>query len=319
MISRRAIAASVLAITMSLPKAALADPTQVEIENARKLFKQAESDEAAQRWNAALDELRRASAIKMTAGIRFHIALCESNLNQLAAALADYTAADLLARAESNDEVQQAARDPLADLRARVPVLRFEVPATATNVELRVDGTVVADPTQELRVDPGAHKVQATAPGHTPFTRELVVKERDAITVPIDLFVAPAKNDQASAPPPAESHGRNRLPAILATGGAVVLVGVGVGAFALAGGAQSSARDACTSGSADCDSKKSSVHVWDTVALASWIGAAGAAGLAIVLWAQPSQTQTARNAVKTSPNSLRVGIGPGAVRLEGSF
>ncbi|MGH7327350.1 MAG: hypothetical protein ACREJX_03265, partial [Polyangiaceae bacterium] len=125
MIRRRAIAAFTLAITMGFARSAFADPTPAEIENARKLFKQAETDEAAQRWNEALDELRRASAIKMTAGLRFHIALCENNLNQLSAALADFTAADLLARAESNTDVQLAVRDPLTDLRARVPSLHL--------------------------------------------------------------------------------------------------------------------------------------------------------------------------------------------------
>ena len=316
MISRRAIAAATLAITMGFHGTALADPTQAQLENARKLFQQAEANEEAQRWDAALDELRRASAIKMTAGLRFHIALCESNLNQLSAALADYTAADLLARAESNTEVQLAVHDPLVALAARVPIIRLGLPTGAKDLEVRVDGTVVDDPTQDVRVDPGAHKIEAKAPGRKPFAKDITVKERDVVSVAIDLPPV-ATESHAAEPPPEPPRGRNRLPAILATGGAVALVGLGIGAFVVAGGAQSSARDACTSGSADCDSKKSSVHVWDTVALASWIGAAGAAGLAIVLWAQPSPSS--QKAAQNGSKSLRLGVGPGAVRLEGSF
>lgn len=315
---RRAIAACALAITMSIGQIAHADPTPAEIESARKLFKQAETDEAAQKWDTALDELRRASAIKMTAGLRFHIALCENNLNQLSAALADYTAADLLARAESNTEVQLAVRDPLTDLRARVPSLRLTAPADAKDLEVRVDGTLVTDPSQEIRVDPGAHKVEAKASGRKPFAKDLTVKERDVVPIAIDLPLA-APPPAPPAPAPEAPRGRNRVPAILATAGAVVLVGVGVGAFVVAGGAQSDARDACTSGSADCDSKKSSVHVWDTVALVSWVGAAGAAGLAVVLWAEPAPAQGSQNTAQNGSKSLRVGVGPGALRLEGSF
>src|SRR6204780_3558487 len=106
--TKRLGATCALLACMAVTKLGHADPSAAEIESARKLFKQAEADEAAQKWDVALDELRGASSIKMTAGLRFHIALCENNLHQNAAALADYTAADLLARAEKNSDVQDA-------------------------------------------------------------------------------------------------------------------------------------------------------------------------------------------------------------------
>ncbi|MEO8800747.1 MAG: hypothetical protein ABI551_22850, partial [Polyangiaceae bacterium] len=301
---------------------AAADPTPTEIENARKLFKQAEADEAAQRWDTALDELRRASAIKMTAGLRFHIALCENNLHRMAAALADYTAADLLSKAENNAEVEDAVRDPLADLRSRVPTLKLVPPADVgpNDLQVKVDGTVVSDLSEGLRLDPGTHTVEARSKGRGTFSKQLVLKERDVTTVQIQLpklVARPGEPDSAIEAPPAETRSgkNNYLPAILATAGAVVLVGVGVGSFVVAGSAQSDAQDACTSGSSDCDSKKSTVHVWDTVALGSWIAAAGVTGLAVVLWADPpSKAKTIGSA-----RSVRLGAGPGTLKLEGSF
>jgi hypothetical protein len=63
-----------------------AEPTKTELAAARDLFARAERDEDGGRWGDALDKLRRASSVKMTPGIRFHIALCEENLGQLVAA-----------------------------------------------------------------------------------------------------------------------------------------------------------------------------------------------------------------------------------------
>jgi hypothetical protein len=300
-----------------------ADPTAAEIESARKLFKQAEIDEAAQKWDVALDELRRASSIKMTAGLRFHIALCESNLHQIAAALADYTAADLLARTEKNSDVQDATRDPRADLDARVPKVKLTVPPDAKNVEVRVDSTVVNDLSEDLRLELGAHTIEAKADGRAPFSKKITLQERDVVTIPIalPLLVAPPPAKSANqtspdeAPPASGSSKANHLPAILATAGAVVLVGAGIGSFLIAGGAQSDARDACTIGSADCNGDKSKVHVWDSIALGAWIGAGVVAGLAVYLWVDPPS----KKSDAASARSIRVEASPSAILLRGTF
>ncbi|MEO7113523.1 MAG: hypothetical protein ABI183_24000, partial [Polyangiaceae bacterium] len=279
-----------LTTCMSMMSVAHADPSAAEIESARKLFKQAEADETAGKWDVALAEIHRASAIKMTAGLRFHIALCESNLHQNAAALSDYTAADLLARAEKNSEVQEAVREPRADLEARVPKVKLTVPNDAKNLEVRIDSTVVTDLTEDVRLDTGAHDIEARADGRAPFSKKLNLQERDSVTIAItlpSLTQAPPKSVDAPTDEEPAANGsskRNYVPAILATAGAVVLVGAGIGSFLVAGGAQTDARTACTSGSTDCSGDKSQVHVWDAVALGAWIGAAGVGALAVVLW-----------------------------------
>ena len=325
MTMRRAVVTCALAACMTMTSVGRADPTASEIESARKLFKQAEADEAAQKWEVALDELHRASSIKMTAGLRFHIALCEGNLHQNAAALADYAAADLLARAEKNSEVQEAVREPRADLAARVPRVKLTVPADTKNLEVRVDSTVVNDLTEELRLDAGAHTLEAHADGRSPFSKKLNLQEHDAVTIPITLPIAQTLQKQATpteeeAPPSSSSSKTNYLPAILATAGAVVLVGVGVGSFLVAGGAQTDARNACTSGSADCDGNKSKVHVWDTVALSSWIAAAGVGALAVVLWVEaPSKKSDSTALYATEKKSVRIQLTPQLILLRGSF
>ena len=106
---------------------ARADPTPGELAAARELFARAEKDEDAGRWAEALDKVRRASSVKMTAGLRFHIALCEEKLGQLVAALADYTAAEeaYALAAESAPEGKDAAWAKFQQANARLNMNEF--------------------------------------------------------------------------------------------------------------------------------------------------------------------------------------------------
>src|SRR5258706_15123609 len=98
-------------------------PSQAQVQAARELFQEAERDEDAKRWAEALEKLRRVAAVRLTPGVRYHIALCEENLGQLVAALADYTLAENQARAENAQDVLRLVGKKLESLRARVPRL----------------------------------------------------------------------------------------------------------------------------------------------------------------------------------------------------
>jgi hypothetical protein len=291
---------------------------------ARDLFGKAEKDEEAKDWSAALEKLRRAIAIKSTAGLRFHIAVCEENLGQLVDALHDYEAAEELAKADKTDKGKQVLAviaEPLLAIRARVPRLKLTLPADATDGEITLDGKKLAkeDAANAVPLEPGPHKIEATAPGRTPFATTLLLKEREVTSLEIKLPpivaappAAPAASPaEATMPPVEERKTRSRTGAIVFTGGAVVLAAGGLGAFLLADGAQSDAREQCAGGKA-CDGAKSTVRVWDTVALGAWIGAAAAAGYAIILWSKPSHDDRA-----AAP--ARVRVGAGSLHLEGTF
>jgi hypothetical protein len=82
--------AALLAVTL-LPSPCYAAPAGDQVRAARRLFADAEKDEDASRWADALEKLRRVAQVKLTAGIHYHIALCEEHLGQLATALDQYT------------------------------------------------------------------------------------------------------------------------------------------------------------------------------------------------------------------------------------
>jgi hypothetical protein len=301
--SARRSALLALAIGCAARGARADEPTPAQLQAARDLFAAAERDEDGEHWSDALEKLRRVADVKLTAGVRYHVALCEEKLGRVATAYAHYVEARDAAAREGNAEVLGLMSDPiLAKLRARVPTLTLDVPSAA-GVSVTVDGVV--EPPGLWRVpvpiDPGAHRIEATAPGRAKFARQLEVRERD-VTVLAITFDARGNasanagvnaNANASASASANGNGNGEaaspLPLILASS-ALVLAGGGVVAFVLA----------------PSDSKAA----WDAAAVGAWIGAAGLATAAVVVWAsQP----------KGDAGSVGVAIGPGALRIEGKF
>jgi hypothetical protein len=308
-----------------------AEPTKTELAAARDLFARAERDEDVGRWGDALDKLRRASSVKMTPGIRFHIALCEEKLGQLVAALGDYNAAETAARSEGNKEVLDVVADPLASLRARIPYVTIVPPADTKNVEVTLDGgpLVAGLLGVPVPVEVGAHTIAARAPGHLPFSSSVTVAEKGKPTVEVrfpaaaatavphanaapggPVIVAPTPN-ATTEPGPVRSSGPFRVDAIATTLGAVAVVGFGVGAYFVAGGKQSSAETSCAT-VPNCNNLKGGVQTWDALALSAWVVGAGVGALSVYLWTRPGTTSEAK-----PTGQLRVG--PGSLQFAGVF
>jgi hypothetical protein len=290
-----------------------AEPTKGELTAARALFAEGEADEDAGRWSAALSKIRRASSVKMTPGIRFHIALCEEKLGQLVPALDDYTAAQAAAQRENNREVLEQVTEPLAALRARVPTMTLNMPPNlvgAAGLEVIVDGAPFPSGLwgTPVPIEIGSHTVQARAPGRVPFAAP------GAVPAVAPVIVAPPQSPGLSpaedATPP---HPPSRGPAIAATVSAAILVGAGVGAFTIAGSDQASAQATCLTKTSELQcGGRSAVQTWDAVALTAWIVAGAAGTAAIVLWTHPGIFGSAGG-------HAELGFGPGSLSLRGTF
>jgi len=327
---------SVLAATLGLTLAASsarAGPGDLDVRAARQLFADAEKDEDGGRWADALVKLRRVGQVKLTAGIHYHVALCEEHLGQLAAALDEYTSAEGQARAENAQDVLHLVGKRIADLGPRVPRLTLRLVPDVADATVTLDGAKLPAAVlgTALPVDPGEHRIEATAPDRPPTSRTVTMHERDVTSLDLPLAeptpppaatpVAPGSAaEPAPAPPPtlppetsAAPSGPSRTGAVLATAGAVVLAGGGVAAFLAAGGARTRAVTQCAqvvSTSPDaCDPEKNGVRAWDFTAAGAWLGAAAAGALAVWLWARPG----------SPPASGQLLVGPGSVVLEGRF
>ncbi len=311
-----------------------AGPADVEVRVARQLFADAEKDEDGGRWNDALVKLRRVAQVKLTAGIHYHIALCEEHVGHLATALDEYTSSEVQARSENAGDVLRLVGARIADLGPRVPRLTIRLVPNVAGATVTLDGAKLSTAVlgTALPVDPGEHHIEAGTADRPATTRTVTMHERDTTVVDLPLADAPpppAALPPATAPRPDVPDASARpLPetavdaaptrpsytgAILATSGAVVLAGGGIAAFLAAGSAHTHAVSQCAgvvSTSPDaCDSQKNGVRSWDFTAAAAWLGAAAATTVAVILWARPS----------TPAVSAQLVLGPGSMLLRGGF
>jgi hypothetical protein len=330
------VVAALAGLALAGPSAHAA-PGDVEVRAARQLFVDAERDEDGGRWADALVKLRRVAQVRLTAGIHYHVALCEEHLGQLAAALDDYTSADGQARAESAQDVLLLVGKRIADLGPRVPRLTIRIVPDVADATVTLDGAKLLPAVfgTALPVDPGEHHIEATGPGRPATSRSVTLHERDVTVVDLQLPEPPPSpapvpvssgptREAAGAPPPSpalppEAPAAPTAPshtgAILATAGAVVLAGGGIAAFVAAGSAHARAVSQCaevfSAAPGACDSEKNGVRALDFTAAGLWLGAGAAGALAVVLWSRPSAA--------SSPTAARLFVGPGSLVLRGRF
>ncbi|HEX8796586.1 MAG TPA: hypothetical protein VF765_36800 [Polyangiaceae bacterium] len=308
---------------------AVAQPSEADVRAARDLFTDAEHDEDARHWSDAYEKLTRVAAVKLTAGVRYHLALCQEKLGKLATALAGFHDAQKQAQNDGAQDVLRLVGKQLEELEPRVPRLTVHVVPPVGDAVVLLDGTAVAKSLvgAAIPLDPGAHTVEASAPDRAPTKATITMGERDVTSIDLQLAEpqppvaapappapapatpAPPAAAPASETPPTGSH--STVGPLLATAGALALVGLGVGAYLAAGDAVTSGQQQC--GTQDsrspCDSAVTTVRAWDFTAAGAWLGAAVLGTVAVVLWVHSS------HATPTTALS----VGPGRIELGGQF
>jgi len=175
------------------PVLAASEPTPSELSVARRLFNEGRAAEDAARWREAADKFRRATAIKDTPGMRFHLARCEEEQGAFVEALVEYDRARELIdggmRAADVEKLLAGARERV---RAKVALLTVRLPTEVKNVSVELDGkalsvSVLGVP---MPINPGKHRLSAVAVGRTPFTQELTLGTGEVQELPIDLPIA---------------------------------------------------------------------------------------------------------------------------------
>jgi hypothetical protein len=323
----RRVAVLGLGLTAALaPQPSTAAPTAHDVRTAREQFELAVGDEDAGRWGDALAKLRRVAAVKDTAGIRYHIALCEEQLGHLAAALTDYRTAEQAALSDPSQsrDVLRLVGKRIDGLAPRVPTLTVRVEPAVPVMALRIDGrsALVGEP---IPLDPGSHPVEVdAAEGSAGATVEVAEGEKKVVLVPLPRppadaapsgLVEPAartfERETTATRRPATTARAPRAAVLLEAAGAAVLAGAGAAAFVEAGAMREAGVRSCAQvasvASAACDAERVPVRAWDWIAIGAWAGAGALATLAVVSWSTPRA------------GSGNVTVGPGAIRLHGEF
>jgi hypothetical protein len=223
---------------------------------AEALFQQGRSLLAEGKTAEACGRFAESQKLEPKLGTLLNLATCHEQLGLHATAWAEFTSAATLARREGQAERETFAREHVAALEAKMSTLRVRPPPATPGLSITLDGQPFTALDAPLPIDPGDHRLEATAPGRKPWSTSVKVptdKSAQEIAVP-DLEADPAS---AAAPPVAGTPPAPPAPPAAEGGGvpAVAIVGFTVGGVGLLVGSitgivaitkGSDAKDACT-------------------------------------------------------------------------
>jgi hypothetical protein len=184
---------------------AASEPTPSELSVARRLFDEGRAAEDAGRWHEAAEKFRRATTIKDTPGMRFHLARCEEEQGAFVEALVEYDRArELIDSGVKAVDVEKLLADARERVRAKVALLTLRLPAGVQNVSVELDGkplsgSVLGVP---MPINPGKHRLNAVAVGRTTFADELELGTGEVRQLAIELPVTTTVPLVTTATPP---------------------------------------------------------------------------------------------------------------------
>lgn len=285
--TRRGLAAAVAAVGLTLGSGALA---QTASSDAAELFRQGRVALESKAYATACSKLAQSLRLERAVGTLISLAECEQASGKLTAARQHWQeAADFADAIVDPLHRGPYAREQFAGIDARVPRITVHpAPGTPPNASLKRDdvdlGTSAFD--APLPVDPGAHALTLSAPGHAPRTITVDVQEREhreLVVEPGPLLPEAPEAPLAVSPAQAASDGHTQRVLAYVIGG-VGVAGIAAGSvFGLyAGSKWSQAKDTC---GASCPPTSPAVSERSTAegfATASTITlAAGAVALAV--------------------------------------
>ena len=282
------------------------------------LFNEANELVASGRYAEACPKLAESQRIEPAVGTQFNLADCYEHLGRTATAYALFTDVARIARAAGKFERERRAKERATALEARLARVRLVPRAPAPGLELKIDDAVVprGDWTASLPVDPGQHRIVASAPSRTTWTGAADAAPGKTIEVVVPELVDP-NPPRPAAPRPPSSWSTQRTIAIAVAGAGVAGIAVGAIAGAMAISARSSAEEGCPSATyafrcptvQGTDDWNSATAAGNVSTVGFIVGGVALAGAAVLWLTAPSSKQP----------KLRAGVGTGGIRVEGAF
>jgi tetratricopeptide (TPR) repeat protein len=151
-------------------------------------------------YEAALKQFEAAAKVMRTFGVLLNIAECQEKLGRTASASATWREARAVAAAAHSADDEALAAERQKALEPKVSRLTIVVPSDADlpALEMRLDGVIVPREAwgTAIAVDPGAHVLEARAPGRTPRKIDVVARpegDRSTTTIrALDTEAVPA-------------------------------------------------------------------------------------------------------------------------------
>jgi hypothetical protein len=144
---------------------------QAQAGDPEALFAEATALADQQKYAEALPKFEAAQRLDPGIGTQFNIGVCNQKLGKLATAWRAFEEVEAAARAAGKNQRREAARARLDALRPRLSVLRVRSDEPE-EVLLKIDGVIVPKASWQFwPVDPGDHKIEASAPAKNSWVR----------------------------------------------------------------------------------------------------------------------------------------------------
>jgi hypothetical protein len=288
------------AVTLASPLSVAQSGTEVSL--ADTLYRQARELSAAGKFAEACPKFAESYRLDPGTGTLLNLASCHESLGKLATAWVEYQEALVQSRRDRRQSRVDFADEHIAELTPKLSRLTVTLASDADRdgLELKIDDVAVgvAALGAPTPLDPGAHAVEATAPGKKPWSgsvtigavadqQTLVIPALEALPAP-PLALAPSPATTPSSPlapaaPPADVVTERPIPpAVYIAGGTTLALAI---AASVTGGVYLDQRGTYdTTGRYNADraaatSDHDSLVTLGVVNLALWIATAGGAGV----------------------------------------
>lgn len=237
---RKILCTALAGLVLLAATPAFAEPSPDDRAVARSLFDQGRALMKDGKYTEAMPKLEESNRIDPGVGTLFNLADCYEHLGRVASAWAVFGEAADLARRAGQADRETIARERQNALSSKLPKMRLHLaPPLPPGVELRYDdkplSTAVLE--NEMPVDPGEHRLRATAPGKTPVELRVRIEPGSGVAIvelpalvdaQVIAPVGPARPQEPMPPPPRlEGSSWQKPTAIAAGAGAIVALGVG--------------------------------------------------------------------------------------------
>lgn len=283
--------------------------------SAESLFQEARALVEKGDYAAACPKLEASQKLEPAVGTQFNLADCLEHVDRAASAYALFNQVARIARSAGKFEREKSAKERAAALEPKLARVRLEVKAPAPGLEVRIDDVVVekAAWAEPLPIDPGEHRVRASAPSHQTWEGTIFGQPSQLVLVNVPELVDSTVR-VASPPVVVEASSSQRTIALVtgAVGVAGVLVGSVAGVIALSN--RSTAEGECPKDlySFRCPTE-AGTSAWNTASTAGNVstvsfiaGGVFLAGAALLWFTAPA-------------SRMRVGTSLAGVRVEGRF
>jgi len=297
-------------LCVSLPGIAMAQ-TETRAAVAEALYRQARDLMAKGKLDEACPKFAESQRLDPATGTLLNLASCHERQGKLATAWLEYSDAMVAARRDAREDRVEFARERVTELEPKLSRLTILLAADADTegLTLELDGAnvgraVVGAP---FPVDPGEHRVRASAPGKTAqvFTVQVgAVADQQSLTVgkladappepaPTPTTVAPAPVVAATSPTRDELTVRPVPSSVYIAGGITLALAASAGATGITYLHKKSAYE-----EQKTSERRNDALTYGRLNLGLWIGAALGAGVTTYLYA----TRPARRAaVQVTP------------------